>query len=427
MAGAFAATTRLLYRAVTQVAHPVQKLRPRDCLRSERPHYAWLSLLLTATLLLPLFLLPRLSAHFAPAAHFVRAAYAAPLPVGTACQELLTNGDLEGSGGWRFGATPAPGTVVDTPVHAGAFAMRVGIAGGPNAVAYSTAYQTLTLPANAEQLTLTYWERPGATGDSGDYREIVVLRSDFTVLRSLERQAGAGNDQWTQRTFSLTDLRGQAIVLYWNVYNNGSGATLVNYLDDLSLQSCDSTTPATPTPTVTATPTPTATVVVTPAPPTPTPTATPPPSSVIVRVGGGAVIEGQTAITVPLDLVGVTTAPAVGVLSVDVQYDTTALKAVACTVSNSFDLLLCNLETPGLVQLAGVAAKGIRTDVRVADLGFELLPPANRTTQLTVQLDALADVDGTTMNATGQAGQISVTCRPGSDNCQTLFLPLVHR
>lgn len=421
MARAFAAATRLLYRGAMHIGRNGQRLLPL-----QRPRHAWFSLLLTATLLLPLSFLPHLSTQFAATPHFLRTAHAAALQTGADCQELLVNGDLEGSGGWRFGATPAPGTIVDTPVHAGAFALRVGIAGGNNAVAYSTAYQTVALPANAEQLTLTYWERPGATGDSGDYREIVVLRSDFTVLRSLERQPGAGNDQWTQRTFTLTDLRGQTIVLYWNVYNNGSGATLVNYLDDLSLQSCDSTTPATPTPTTPATPTPTETMVVTPIPPTPTPTATPP-SSVIVRAGSASVIEGQTAITVPLDLVGVTAAPAVGVLSVDIQYDTTILKAVACTVGNSFDLLLCNLETPGLVQLAGVAAKGIRTDARVADLGFELLPPANRSAQLTVQLDALADVDGTTMNATGQNGQISITCRPGSDNCQTLFLPLVHR
>lgn len=421
MDGAFAATTRLLYHGAIHIGRNVQRLLPLD-----RPQHAWFSLLLTAALLLPLSFLSRLSAHFAPDTHFLRTAHAAALQTVAACQELLVNGDLEGSGGWRFGATPAPGTIVDTPVHAGAFALRVGIAGGNNVVAYSTAYQTVALPANAEQITLTYWERPGATGDSSDYREIVALRSDFTVLRSLERQSGAGNDQWAQRTFDLTSLRGQTIVLYWNVYNNGSGATLVNYLDDLTVQSCDSTTAATPTPTMTTPPTPTATVVVTPAPPTPTITATPPPSSVIIRAGGMAVIEGQTAVTVPLDLVGVT-APAVGVLSVDVQYDTTVLKAVACTIGNSFDLLLCNLETPGLLQLAGVAANGIRSDVRVADLGFELLPPVNRSTQLTVQLDALADVEGTALSATGQNGQISITCRPGSDTCQTLFLPLVHR
>lgn len=422
MDGSFAGATRLLSHNGARVGRNVH-----DQIPHHRPKRTLFSLLLTATLLLPLAFLPRLSAHFASGAHFLRTARAAALQTTAACQELLRNGNLEGSGGWSFGPTPVPGTIVDTPAHTDSFAIRLGIAGSTNVVAYSTAYQTVTLPTNAEQIILTYWERPGATGDSGDYREIVALRSDFTVLRSLERQAGPGNEQWTQRTFDLTDLRGQTLVLYFNVYNNGSSATLVNYLDDLSLQSCDSTTPATPTATMTTTPTPTTTAVVTPTVPAPTATATPLPSSVIVRAGGMAVIEGQTAITVPLDLVGVTAEPAIGVLSVDVEYDTTVLKAVTCTVSSSFDLLLCNMETPGLLQLAGVAANGLRTDIRVADLGFELLPPVNRTTQLTVQLDALADVDGTTMNAIGQNGQITITCRPGSDNCQTLFLPLVHR
>lgn len=366
-----------------------------------------------------------------------RGVYAASPQRMAACQELLVNGNLEASGGWRFGATPAPGTVVDAPVHAGAFAMRLGISTGNNTVAYSTAYQTVALPATAEQIVLTYWERAGATGDSGDYREVIALRTDFTVLRSLERQPGAGNEQWTQRTFDLTDLRGQSIVLYFNVYNNGSGASLVNYLDDLSLQSCDATAPATPTlpPTPTHTSTPavtepaevTPTAVVTPAPPTPTATATPLPSNIIVRAGSVAVTEGQTTMTVPLNLLGATAERAVGVLSVDVQYNADLLQATTCTVGDSFDLLLCNSATPGVIQLAGVAANGIRTDIPIADLGFDLRQSANLATQLTVQLDAVADVEGTALSATGQHGQISTACPPGSATCQTLFLPLVHR
>lgn len=344
-----------------------------------------------------------------------------------ACQELLVNGDLETSGGWRFGATPASGTVVDAPVHAGAFAIRLGISTGANTLAYSTAYQMVTLPATAEQILLTYWERPGVTGDSGDYREVIALRTDFTVLRSLSRQTGAGNDQWAQRTFDLTDLAGQSIVLYFNVYNNGSGATLVNYLDDLALQSCDDTTLATPTATPLATSTPTPTTVATPPTPTPTPTATRLSSGVIVRAGSVAVADGQTTVAVPLDLIGATAERPVGVLSVDVQYNAAVLKATACTIGGSFDLLLCNTDSPGVIQLAGVAATGIQTDVRIADLGFELLPPANLSTQLTVQLDTVADVEGTALSATGQPGQISIACAPSSDACQTLFLPLVHR
>ena len=36
------------------------------------------------------------------------------------------------------------------------------------------------------------------------------------------------------------------------------------------------------------------------------------------------------------------------------QYDATRLKAVACKVNATFDLLLCNLAKSGVIQLAGV-------------------------------------------------------------------------
>lgn len=373
-------------------------------------------LLLTLLLLLPLI---------ATARSVRPGVWAAALQTTAACQELLTNGDLETSGGWQFGPTPAPGVVVDSPVHAGSGALRLGIATGANVAAYSTAYQSVTLPAAAEQITLTYWERPGATGDSSDYREVVVLRPNFTALRSLTRQSGAGNDQWTQRTFDLSDLAGQSIVLYFNVYNNGSGATLVNYLDDITLQSCDAGVIPSPTspPLLTATPT------LTPTLPPPTPTITPLPGGIVVRVGTVFVNAGQTSLTAPFDLLGANDDRNVGALSVDVQYDAALLKAVACTVNDNFDLLLCNLATPGVIQLAGVAADGIRAELKLADLGFDLLQTDNLNTQLMVQVDTVANADGDALSASVQHGKIATACLPGSDDCttQTLYLPLIDR
>lgn len=426
MAGSFAIAIRLLYHSA---AFLLRTMCDPLCRRySQRTFFIFV---FAAILPFPDFIFTPLLKLSAPAAIGLHDLHVASRQTTAACQELLGNGNLEGSGGWRFGATPIPGTVVDAPVHAGAFAIRLGIGAGNNTLSYSTAYQTVALPANAEQLVLTYWERPGTTGDSGDYREVIALRTDFTVLQSLERQTGAGNDQWTQRTFDVTALRGQSIVLYFNVYNNGSGATLVNYLDDLSLQSCDSAAPATPTApppaTNTPTPTPTATFAVTPPPPTPTATATPLPSSIVVRAGAATVSEGQSTVETPLDLLGATAERTVGVIHVDVQYNAAILKAIACPVSDSFDLLLCNTATPGVIRVAGVATNGIHTNVRIADLRFELLQPAKLSTQLTVHLAAVANADGIALSATGQNGQINIACPPGSDACQTLFLPLVHR
>ena len=374
---------------------------------------------------------------------------AAPVHVAASCLELLNNGNLEASGGWTFGPTPAPAALVNAPVHSGAFALRLGIASGGNKVAYSTAYQSVTLPPDATTITLTYWERPGLSGDISDFREVLALRTNYTVLRIIERQNGAGNDQWTQRTFDLTDLRGQTIVLYFNVYNNGSGATLVNYLDDLSLQSCDNA--ATPTPTSAVTVTPTATITVTPptttpevtvTPPvtstptatatptgTPTATVTPPPSGIVVRAGSVTLSPGQTTIQVPLDLVGASDETPVGVLSVALHYDAALLEATACTVSDRVDLLLCNPSVPGVVRLAGVAANGIRGDLQVAGLDFALRQGEHLNTQLMVQVETVADLAGEPISASGQNGQILTPCAPASTDCPAasyfFYLPMV--
>lgn len=340
----------------------------------------------------------------------------------SACQELLINGDLETGGGWQFGPTPAQAAVISAPVYGGAHALRLGIAAGNNTLSHSSAYQTATLPASAAQILLTYWERPGPTGDSGDYRELLALRPNLTVLRRLERKNGPGDDQWIQRTFDLTDLRGQSIVLYFNVYNNGAGETLVNYLDDITLQSCDSAATATPMASPTAPPVET--------PLNPTATATPEPGDIVVRAGMVTVVDGQTTVDAPLELLGVSDLTAVGVFSVDVQYDADALRAVSCPVSDRFDLILCNLAESGLVQLAGVAASGIHADAAIASLGFEILHSTELNTPLAVKIDSIADRDGVALAATAQSGRISIACSPGSDGCAPnshLYLPLVQR
>jgi hypothetical protein len=151
---------------------------------------------------------------------------------------------------------------------------------------------------------------------------------------------------------------------------------------------------------------------------------------IVVRAASVPVEEGQTSLDASLELAGATAELNVGAVSVDVQYDAALLKATACAVSDSFDLLLCNIATPGVIQLAGVAAGGIRSELTIADLGFEILQPDNLFTQLTVQLDTIADVEGATVNATAQHGQIGTPCVPGSEGCAisaVIHLPLVHR
>ncbi|MBW7885163.1 MAG: hypothetical protein H3C34_21530 [Caldilineaceae bacterium] len=192
-------------------------------------------------------------------------------PTPDSCTELLVDGGFEDGTGWVFAKTPATGAVVTTPVHAGNYAARLGIEpAASNVYAYSTVYQRVTLPSD-QRIVLRYWEHPGGAADGADVREALLLKNDATYLATLERVRLAGTGQWQQRTFDLTPYRGQRVIIYFNVYNDGRNSRFWNYLDEVELLACpEGETPppsATPTPTPTGTPTPTST-------PTPTPTAT---------------------------------------------------------------------------------------------------------------------------------------------------------
>ncbi|MFZ1554037.1 MAG: hypothetical protein WAV53_21780, partial [Anaerolineae bacterium] len=199
-----------------------------------------------------------------------------PIPGG--CTNLLVNGDFEGSSGWAFGSTARPAGYVTSPVHSGARALRLGIAPGTaNATAHSSAYQTVVIPAWPTGVFLHFWQRPGG-GEAADYREVLLLNTSYGLVATIERSSAVGNDQWQEKTFDLTAYRNRTLVLYFNVYNNGSGNLTRNYLDDAALFACVPTPTPTLTPTATATPTATPTPTPSPTPtdiPTPTPTATP--------------------------------------------------------------------------------------------------------------------------------------------------------
>jgi len=226
---------------------------------------------------------------------------ATPIPGG--CTNLLVNGDFEGSSGWTFGATARPAAYVSAPVYSGGRALRLGIPPGTaNATAHSSAYQTVMIPAWPTGVFLRYWQRPGG-GEAADYREVLLLNTNYGLVATIERSSAAGNDQWQEKTFDLTGYRNRTLVLYFNVYNNGSGNLTWNYLDEAALLACVPTPTPTVTPTATATETPTPTETAaptaTPTPtatetPTPTPTDTPTPASTDTPTPTGTPSETPT-------------------------------------------------------------------------------------------------------------------------------------
>ncbi|MCX7708148.1 MAG: hypothetical protein N2204_09085, partial [Anaerolineae bacterium] len=181
------------------------------------------------------------------------------------CVELVSNGGFETDAAWYFGPTPAMPQYVTYTKHSGNRSLLLGITSGGNVQSFSSARQTVTIPATSSQVRLSFWfyamaDSPATT----DYMEVVLLDPAGAILNKPWR---SHNDSrvWNQLTFDLTSWRGQTVQLYFNVYNDGVGGRAAMFLDDVSLTSCP--TGATTVPTVTTTV----------GPPTATPTPSPTP------------------------------------------------------------------------------------------------------------------------------------------------------
>ncbi|MGQ9839137.1 MAG: hypothetical protein ACUVR4_01110 [Anaerolineae bacterium] len=199
-----------------------------------------------------------------------------PLAHAQGCTELLDNGGFETDAGWQLGPTPAMPQYVTYTKHSGNRSLLLGITGGGNVQSFSSARQTVTIPAASAQVKLSFWfyamaDSPATT----DYMEVVLLDPAGAILNKPWR---SHNDSraWNQLTFDLTPWRGRTVQLYFNVYNDGVGGRAAMFLDDVSLAAC----PTGPTPA------PTGTLTATTGPLTATPTPSPTPGCVDLVADG---------------------------------------------------------------------------------------------------------------------------------------------
>ncbi|MGQ9765720.1 MAG: hypothetical protein ACUVSS_00005, partial [Anaerolineae bacterium] len=176
-----------------------------------------------------------------------------PLAHAQGCTELLDNGGFETDAGWQLGPTPAMPQYVTYTKHSGNRSLLLGITGGGNVQSFSSARQTVTIPAASAQVKLSFWfyamaDSPATT----DYMEVVLLDPAGAILNKPWR---SHNDSraWNQLTFDLTPWRGRTVQLYFNVYNDGVGGRAAMFLDDVSLAACPTGPTPAPTGTLTAT------------------------------------------------------------------------------------------------------------------------------------------------------------------------------
>ena len=186
----------------------------------------------------------------------------------------IQNGGFETDGFWIFGDTQAKPVYSSTVVHSGLRSARLGIdpSMGPsfqNVKSFSSVRQPFQIPIEASIAQLRWWSYYGtqeaqtdSPGLGQDKQEVVLLKPDLStvaVVASVRRN----NNAWIEQMVDLTPYRGQSLVLYFNVYNDGNGQVTWQYLDDVAINMCFPAVTATPViPTAIPLPTPIASPLV---------------------------------------------------------------------------------------------------------------------------------------------------------------------
>jgi len=195
------------------------------------------------------------------------------------CPNLIVDGGFETGGAWVLGPAPVTPQYVTFTKHSGNQSLMLGITSGANVESFSSARQTVTIPATATQTTLSFWfYAMASSAPTTDYMEVVLLDTAGAILT--KPWVSHNNSLvWNQMSFDLSAWRGQTVQVYFNVYNDGVGGTAAMFLDDVALTTCTGGVTLVPTGSVTLTPSGTPSR-------TPTPSGTPAPVCVDAIVNG---------------------------------------------------------------------------------------------------------------------------------------------
>jgi hypothetical protein len=199
-----------------------------------------------------------------------------PPPPNKDCTDLIENGDFEVSTHWDMPVTPHKGEYSTADRHNGSRSVRLGIEPwDADVYSYSSAYQKVHVPANATNVTLSFWARrfthetPKAgidptvdlydpaeviegtfdwsaqdKGTQYDWQEVFILQGgSYAWLATLMRDR-SDDGVWTQYTYDVTSFAGQNIVVYFDVINNGWGNRRTwMYVDQVQVMSCYDSSP----------------------------------------------------------------------------------------------------------------------------------------------------------------------------------------
>jgi hypothetical protein len=163
-------------------------------------------------------------------------------PTQIPCEELICNGGFETTECWVIGDTPRPAAYSNVEVWTGSWAMRLGIVDQGDTKSYSSINQAVAIPGDAASATLSFWYYPVCEDTvENDWQGVAIFDPDWSQppLAWAMPQVCSDSQTWTYHTFDLTPYKGQTVILYFNVYNNGvDNRETAMYLDDVSVQVC---------------------------------------------------------------------------------------------------------------------------------------------------------------------------------------------
>lgn len=176
-------------------------------------------------------------------------------------QDIIVNGSFEAGGGWSMPVTPRTAGYSGEVAYDGLRSARVGIVNDGNAYSYSSLRQEVTVPADAEVATLSFYRYP-VSGEStpaareqvlaqgvvagpwpaapsniaaGDAQYVLVMRPNSSVILETLLWDLSNAQGWQHHSFDLAKYAGETVVIHFGVYNDGWGGQTGMYVDDVSL------------------------------------------------------------------------------------------------------------------------------------------------------------------------------------------------
>ena len=173
------------------------------------------------------------------------------------CVNVLANGGFETNAAWQINNTVYPAGYVTFPVYSGERALRAGIVHPPDNVrSYSSAQQTFFIPAGPPSVKLSFRLFATTTGTRAaltpppvvptsplDREQLaddvqMVLLFDSSGRQHVLLFQREWYSAWRQHEIDLTPFRGQAVTLYFGVFNNGTGGVTGMYVDEAAVSYC---------------------------------------------------------------------------------------------------------------------------------------------------------------------------------------------